>query len=72
MKDCTESDNNGDNPSNEKFCLCTHTLQFKLNELVEFVFISPNLIVGFHSVHLHGHSFALLGVEPVKFAIFSI
>ncbi|XP_048241782.1 laccase-1-like isoform X1 [Haliotis rufescens] len=44
-------------------CLCTHTLRFKQNEIVELVIINEAKAfqeLG-HPMHLHGHSFYIMG-----------
>ena len=51
----------------QEFCTCFHTLEVNLNDLVELVLIDGAGLNENHPVHLHGHSFALLGLEKVNF-----
>ena len=50
----------------EEFCTCVHTLEVNINDLVELIVIYGAGLNENHPVHLHGHSFALLGLEKVS------
>ena len=54
---------------NQTFCSCVHTLEVNLNDLVELIVIDGAGLNENHPIHLHGHSFALLGLEKVIFFI---
>lgn len=51
----------------EDLCMCTHLLRVKLNQVVELIVFHEGrfFVETGHNVHLHGHSFRLLGVGKV-------
>ncbi len=50
-----------------KFCKCLHTLDIGLNDVVELIIVDGGSQGENHPIHLHGHSFAVLGVEKVSY-----
>jgi hypothetical protein len=59
--------NKTNNCMDKEFCTCLHTLEVNLNDLVELVIIDGAGLNENHPVHLHGHSFAVLGLGKVFF-----
>jgi hypothetical protein len=56
-----------------KWCWCLHTVELNLNELVEVILSERDDGEWFtqtHSVHLHGHKFAVLAQKQVNQLIF--
>ena len=50
-----------------KFCGCLHTLEISMNDVVELVIVDGGTQGENHPIHLHGHSFAVLGIEKASF-----
>ena len=46
-------------------CSCTHVINVGLNQLVEFVLVNGGTLDENHPIHLHGHSFAVLGMNKL-------
>lgn len=52
---------------NEDFCECVHRIKVGLGDVVELVLVSNGYHGhGNHPMHLHGHSFYVLGMEKVQ------
>ena len=50
----------------EQFCRCIHRIKVQLGEVVELVMISEGRNgMGNHPMHLHGHSFHVIGMQKV-------
>jgi hypothetical protein len=47
--------------ANNNYCECVHAVELEPNELVELVIVNEATIAEYHPIHLHGHSFSLLG-----------
>ena len=50
-----------------EFCKCVHTINVNLNDIVEVIVVDGGSQGENHPIHLHGQSFAVLGVEKVIF-----
>jgi len=48
-----------------EFCRCVHTLNVNLNDIVEVIVVDGGSQGENHPIHLHGQSFAILGVDKV-------
>ncbi|KAL4235459.1 multicopper oxidase [Mactra antiquata] len=54
----------------EELCECVHRIKVQLNDIVELVLISDGKHgLGNHPMHLHGHSFYVLGMETLNTSI---
>ena len=53
-----------------KFCKCIHTIHVELNDLVEVIIVDGGSQSENHPFHLHGQSFAVLGLEKLGESIF--
>ena len=54
-------------PNDAKYCSCIYTLEFNLGDVVEFVIVDEGFTFqSNHPMHLHGASFAVLGVQRVS------
>ena len=52
------------------YCSCIYTLEFEMNDVVEFVIVDEGFTFqSNHPMHLHGASFAVLGVEKLNRSI---
>ena len=57
-------------PNQSEYCSCIHVLEIGLNELVELVIIDEGFTYqSNHPMHLHGHEFAVIGIEKVGILI---
>ena len=55
-------------PNPDKYCSCIYTFEFKLGDVIEFVFVDEGFSYqSNHPMHLHGAAFAVLGVDRVTF-----
>jgi L-ascorbate oxidase len=51
-------------------CSCIHVLELELNDLVELIVIDEAFThVSNHPMHLHGHSYAVIGMDKVIFEL---
>ncbi len=54
-------------PANQTYCSCMYTYEFELNQVVEFVIVDEGFTFqSNHPMHMHGHRYAVLGIEKVK------
>jgi L-ascorbate oxidase len=52
--------------SESDYCSCIHVLELELNDLVELIIVDEGFTFqSNHPMHLHGHSFAVIGVNKV-------
>ena len=57
-------------PANQTYCSCIYTYEFNLNEVVEFVIVDEGFTFqSNHPMHLHGHRYAVLGIDKVNLQI---
>jgi L-ascorbate oxidase len=47
------------------YCECVHAVELELDELVELVIVNEASIAEYHPMHLHGHSFSVLGSDTL-------
>lgn len=59
------------NKEENTFCKCIQIYELELNDLVEIILTDPVRSSYSHPMHLHGHSFALIGTEMVAFFYFN-
>jgi L-ascorbate oxidase len=53
-----------------QYCSCIYTLEFNLDDVVEFVIVDQGFTFqSNHPMHLHGHSFAVLAVNKLNTSI---
>ena len=66
-KFCNEVDRQEACPGDlSKFCSCIHRYEINLNEVVELIIVDGGSHVENHPIHLHGQSYAVLGMDKVK------
>jgi L-ascorbate oxidase len=54
-------------PANTTYCSCIHVLEVDLNDLVEVILVDEGFTYQTnHPLHLHGQSFALMGIDKVS------
>jgi len=62
---CNENERQLACPGNSsEFCSCIHKYDIKLNDVVELILVD-GMVGENHPVHLHGQSFAVLGMDKV-------
>ena len=67
---CNEDDRQLACPGNSSsFCSCIHMYDIKLNETVELIIVDGGSQGENHPIHLHGQSFAVLGMDKVLFKV---
>jgi L-ascorbate oxidase len=49
-----------------EFCRCVHTLNINLYDVVEVIVVDGGSQGENHPIHLHGHTYAVLGIEKVE------
>ena len=53
-----------------EYCSCVYMLEFNIGDVVEFVIVDESIIFqSNHPMHLHGHSFAVLGIDKLAKSI---
>jgi len=63
---CNENDRQLACPGNAStFCSCVHKYDIKLNDIVELILVDGGTQGENHPIHLHGQSFAVLGMDKV-------
>ena len=66
-KFCNEADRQEACPGvSSKFCSCIHRYEINLNEVVELIIVDGGSQGENHPIHLHGQSYAVLGMDKVK------
>jgi L-ascorbate oxidase len=67
---CNDSTKSAICPDNKAYCSCIYTFQLDLNDLVELVIVDEGFTYQTnHPMHLHGHPFAVIGVEKLNASI---
>jgi L-ascorbate oxidase len=65
---CNEVNSSASCGPGKPYCACIYTYEFELNEVVEFVIVDEGFTFqSNHPMHLHGHRFAVMGIEKVTF-----
>lgn len=52
---------------NQTFCECIHLIEANMGDLVEMVVFNGGLVFEAHPFHIHGHYFAVIGIEKVNY-----